>query len=227
MRKSSVALSLFAGALLDCRLRAAAIRRRRLSEQARSIGGSVRAGCIDGHPRAARRRRACPSAWARRSSSRTSAAPAARSARRRWIKSKAGRLYDRRRDAGPITISPVAQKDMPYDVAELQAITMIAGGPGALVVPKNSPYKTLQELIAAAKAKPGSMSFGTAGVGAFSHLEQRALQNAGRDRRRPRSIQGIGSRAARPARRPLGLLHGIFSGACRNISTPAKCACWR
>jgi tripartite-type tricarboxylate transporter receptor subunit TctC len=71
---------------------------------------------------------------------------------------------------GPITISPVAQKDIPYDVAELQAITMIAGGPGALVVPKNSPYKTLKELIAAAKAKPGSLSFGSAGVGAFSHL---------------------------------------------------------
>lgn len=71
---------------------------------------------------------------------------------------------------GPITISPVAQKDVPYDVKELAAVTMIAGGPGALVVRKDSPYKTLGELIAAAKAKPGSLSFGSAGVGAFSHL---------------------------------------------------------
>lgn len=71
---------------------------------------------------------------------------------------------------GPITISPVAQKEVPYDVAELQAITMIAGGPGALVVRKDSPYKSLKELIAAAKAKPGSLSFGSAGIGAFSHL---------------------------------------------------------
>jgi tripartite-type tricarboxylate transporter receptor subunit TctC len=71
---------------------------------------------------------------------------------------------------GPITISPVAQKDVPYDVNELAAVTMIAGGPGAIVVRKDSPYKTLKELIAAAKAKPGSMSFGSAGIGAFSHL---------------------------------------------------------
>ena len=71
---------------------------------------------------------------------------------------------------GPITISPVAQKDVPYDVAQLTAITMIAGGPGALVVRKDSPYKTLKELITAAKAKPGSLSFGSAGTGAFSHL---------------------------------------------------------
>jgi tripartite-type tricarboxylate transporter receptor subunit TctC len=71
---------------------------------------------------------------------------------------------------GPITISPVAQKEMPYDVAELAAVTMIAGGPGALVVRKDSPYKTLKDLIAAGKAKPGSLSYGSAGVGAFSHL---------------------------------------------------------
>ena len=71
---------------------------------------------------------------------------------------------------GPITISPVAQKDVPYDVAQLTAITMIAGGPGALVVRKDSPYKSVQELVAAAKAKPGQLSFGSAGVGAFSHL---------------------------------------------------------
>jgi tripartite-type tricarboxylate transporter receptor subunit TctC len=71
---------------------------------------------------------------------------------------------------GPITISPVAQKDMPYDVSQLAAVTMIAGGPGALVVRKDSPYKTLKDLIAAAKAKPGALSFGSAGIGAFSHL---------------------------------------------------------
>jgi tripartite-type tricarboxylate transporter receptor subunit TctC len=71
---------------------------------------------------------------------------------------------------GPITISPVAAKDVPYDVSQLAAVTMIAGGPGAIVVRKDSPYKTLKELIEAAKAKPGSMSFGSAGVGAFSHL---------------------------------------------------------
>jgi tripartite-type tricarboxylate transporter receptor subunit TctC len=71
---------------------------------------------------------------------------------------------------GPITISPVAQKDMPYDVSQLTAVTMIAGGPGAIVVRKDSPYKTLKDLIAAAKAKPGSLSYGSAGIGAFSHL---------------------------------------------------------
>ena len=80
---------------------------------------------------------------------------------------------------GPITISPVAQKDMPYDVAELQAITMIAGGPGVLVVRKDSPHRTLRDLVAAAKAKPGAMSFGSAGTGSFSHLSSELFRSLG------------------------------------------------
>lgn len=71
---------------------------------------------------------------------------------------------------GPITISPVAAKDMPYDVNQLIPVTMIAGGPGGLVVRKDSPFKSVADIVAAAKAKPGSLSFGSAGTGAFSHL---------------------------------------------------------
>src|SRR3982751_5365141 len=52
---------------------------------------------------------------------------------------------------GPITISPVAQKGLSYDVAQLQAVTLIADGPGALVVRKDSPFQSLQQLVAAAK----------------------------------------------------------------------------
>jgi len=77
---------------------------------------------------------------------------------------------------GPITISPVAQKGLAYDVRQLQAITLIADGPGALVVAKNSPFKSVADLLAAARAKPGSLSFGSAGTGAFSHLASELLK---------------------------------------------------
>ena len=77
---------------------------------------------------------------------------------------------------GPITISPVAQKGLPYDVRQLQAITLIAEGPGALVVAKASPFKSVADLLAAARAKPGTLSFGSAGTGAFSHLASELLK---------------------------------------------------
>ena len=72
---------------------------------------------------------------------------------------------------GPITINPVAAKNIPYDVAkDLVPISLIAEGPGVLVVGKNSPYKTLKDLLDAARAKPKTITFASAGVGAFSHL---------------------------------------------------------
>lgn len=77
---------------------------------------------------------------------------------------------------GPITINPVAAKEMSYDVVrDLVPISLIAEGPGVLVVGKNSPYKSLKDLLDAARAKPGSLSFGSAGVGAFSHLNGELL----------------------------------------------------
>ena len=49
-------------------------------------------------------------------------------------------------------------------------VTTVVTGPQVLVVPANSPYKTVAELIAAAKAQPGKMTFGHAGIGSQIHL---------------------------------------------------------
>jgi tripartite-type tricarboxylate transporter receptor subunit TctC len=42
--------------------------------------------------------------------------------------------------------------------------------PEPLVVPATSPYRTLQDLIADAKARPGALNFGTTGNGSMPHL---------------------------------------------------------
>jgi tripartite-type tricarboxylate transporter receptor subunit TctC len=77
---------------------------------------------------------------------------------------------------GPITVSPVAQKGLSYDVNQLRAITLIAEGPGGLVVARNSPFKSVADLLTAARARPGALSFGSAGTGAFSHLASELLK---------------------------------------------------
>ena len=58
-----------------------------------------------------------------------------------------------------------------YDYLDiLEPIALTVSIPIAIAVPKESPYKTIEELIAAAKAKPGSIQYGHAGVGSITHV---------------------------------------------------------
>ena len=60
---------------------------------------------------------------------------------------------------------------LPYDpVKNFQPITMIGFMPNVLVVRADSPCKTLQDVIAAAKAKPGSINYASSGNGTSQHL---------------------------------------------------------
>lgn len=62
------------------------------------------------------------------------------------------------------------------------AITNVAGGPQAVVVANGVPVKTLKDLIALAKAKPRSITFGSAGIGTQTHLAaENLLFSAGID----------------------------------------------
>jgi tripartite-type tricarboxylate transporter receptor subunit TctC len=74
--------------------------------------------------------------------------------------------------SGSITINPpLYGARMPFDVKrDLVPISIVASGPQLVVVQDASPFKTLRDLIAAAKAKPGALSFGSAGVGSQVHL---------------------------------------------------------
>jgi tripartite-type tricarboxylate transporter receptor subunit TctC len=68
------------------------------------------------------------------------------------------------------TITPSTYSKLPYDtVRDFAAIIPLAQFPNVLVVPP-SRFKTIQELVAAGKAKPGSLTYGSGGVGAATHL---------------------------------------------------------
>jgi tripartite-type tricarboxylate transporter receptor subunit TctC len=60
---------------------------------------------------------------------------------------------------------------VPYSIdKDFVPVALTATGANILVVPANSPYKSLGELLTAARAKPGSISFGTSGPGSMAHL---------------------------------------------------------
>jgi tripartite-type tricarboxylate transporter receptor subunit TctC len=67
----------------------------------------------------------------------------------------------------------------PYDpLKEFTAVSLVASIPNVLVLGNNVPFKNVTELIATAKAKPGTLNFGSAGIGSSSHLAGEMFVNA-------------------------------------------------
>ena len=70
-----------------------------------------------------------------------------------------------------LAVNPTLYKKMPYDaLKDFTPIALVATQPVVLVVRADAPYKTLADLVSAAKAKPGDVSMGSAGSGTIGHL---------------------------------------------------------
>ena len=74
-------------------------------------------------------------------------------------------------------INPYLYSNLPYDTfKDFRPISLLGSSPNILLVAANSPYKTLADLLAAARAKPGSLSYGMAGIGTSTHLAGELLK---------------------------------------------------
>ncbi len=70
-----------------------------------------------------------------------------------------------------IAMSPTLYQSLPYDPTTAFApITPVAVFPNVLVVGKDTPFKTLADLIAAAREKPDVLTFASSGIGSTNHL---------------------------------------------------------
>jgi len=73
--------------------------------------------------------------------------------------------------ASPLALNTVLYKQVPYDpVRDFAPITLAATAPNILIVHPGVPAKSLAEFIALAKQKPGTLSYGTPGIGTSPHL---------------------------------------------------------
>jgi tripartite-type tricarboxylate transporter receptor subunit TctC len=81
--------------------------------------------------------------------------------------------------SGPFGINPAIYSKLPYDpLKDFEPIGNIGFTPQTLVVGAQQPYTTLKEFVAAAKAKPGEIAYGSLGVGSTSHLTMEAFASA-------------------------------------------------
>ncbi len=78
---------------------------------------------------------------------------------------------------GPLSITPLLQK-VPYDVQkDLAPVIITSSQPNVLAVTSQLPVKSVQELVAYAKANPGKLNFASVGNGSSSHLNAELLKS--------------------------------------------------
>ena len=81
----------------------------------------------------------------------------------------------------PMAVNKSLFGNLRYDPeTDLSPIILVEKGPLVLVVYPNSPYKTIQDIVTAAKAKPGTLNFSSGGIGGSHQLSAELfMQNAG------------------------------------------------
>jgi tripartite-type tricarboxylate transporter receptor subunit TctC len=78
--------------------------------------------------------------------------------------------------SAPFVMAPAIQARMPFDtLKDFAPVTKVAESPMVLMVPSNSRFKSVQDLIAYARANPGKVNYGSGGPGSTPHLTTEML----------------------------------------------------
>ena len=78
--------------------------------------------------------------------------------------------------SGPIVVNPVLYATVPYDpVRDFAPVAQCALYQYVLVTRMDAPYKTIADLVAAARADPGGLAYGSTGIGGGNHLAAELL----------------------------------------------------
>jgi tripartite-type tricarboxylate transporter receptor subunit TctC len=81
-------------------------------------------------------------------------------------------------NSSALTIAPAIFSSMAFDTRDLASVLMIGSSANVMIVPNSRPWKRLQEFIADAKARPGTISFGSVGIGSAVHISSEKFRLA-------------------------------------------------
>jgi tripartite-type tricarboxylate transporter receptor subunit TctC len=80
--------------------------------------------------------------------------------------------------ASPLTNAPFLMKSMPFRHEQIEPVCQVFENVFTIAVRQDSPIKSMQDLVARAKAAPGTLSYGHAGNGSVPHLGVAAVEKA-------------------------------------------------
>ncbi|MEJ8814578.1 tripartite tricarboxylate transporter substrate binding protein [Variovorax ureilyticus] len=79
---------------------------------------------------------------------------------------------------GPLAVNPSIYPRVNFDPKSFVPIVLLEKSPLVLTTPADKPYKSVKEVVAASKAKPGSLNIANAGPGGAHHLSAELFENA-------------------------------------------------
>ena len=78
----------------------------------------------------------------------------------------------------PLVVNPSMYRKLPFDVArDFAPVSLIGAAPFVLVVHPSVPVKTVKDLVALAKARPGKLNYASAGIGTNLHVAAELFKN--------------------------------------------------
>jgi tripartite-type tricarboxylate transporter receptor subunit TctC len=81
-------------------------------------------------------------------------------------------------NSSALTIAPAIFSTMAFDTKDLASVLMIGSSANVMIVPNSRSWKTVQDFITDAKAKPGTISFGSVGIGSAVHISSEKFRLA-------------------------------------------------
>ncbi|OGA25356.1 MAG: hypothetical protein A3I02_01025 [Betaproteobacteria bacterium RIFCSPLOWO2_02_FULL_67_26] len=81
-------------------------------------------------------------------------------------------------NTGPMTVNPVLRKDLPYDPKrDFAPVSWLTSSQMVLMVHPSLPVRSVKEVVALARANPGAVNYGSAGIGNLTHLGMELFQS--------------------------------------------------
>jgi tripartite-type tricarboxylate transporter receptor subunit TctC len=79
---------------------------------------------------------------------------------------------------GPLTLQPHVRKSLPFDPAKVDPVCALSRTRFVVVVGEKSPFRSLADLIAAARKAPGKLNWGVSGIGSIPHLQWHMVEKS-------------------------------------------------
>ena len=116
-------------------------------------------------------------------------------------------------NSGPMTVNPVLQKKLPYDSRkDFAPVTWLVSAQMVLVVHPSLPVRSVKDLVALARAHPGSLNYGSAGVGNLTHLGMELFQSVAKVKVHHVPYKGVAPAYVDLISGELGVMFGNISG---------------